>query len=124
MDALDWAGCVYNGNAHRRDRFQSWLTHFALVLDFSHPSHCNPQFHDLWLLERVEGMVTFRPFCQQKEDKFHRDFKWNLCHHCDSHFPTETGGGSSNMICHIHELDYSLTRNQVLDFVEQQRRYK
>ena len=91
---------------------QSWLTHFAIVIEF--------EFTELWLLERGEGGITFRPF-NPEESTFHQDFRWEEWHHCDGHYTDQSCSGSSKVLCNIHcaENDF-VTREQVWKYVEDQ----
>ncbi len=48
MGTLDAVGHFFNPWGHRKDQFQSWLTHFALVLEFEGDP-------DLWIMQRDSG---------------------------------------------------------------------
>ena len=89
---------------------QSWLTHFAIVIEF--------EFTELWLLERGEGGITFRPF-NPEESTFHQDFRWEEWHHCDGHYTDQSCSGSSKVLCNIHcaENDF-VTREQYGSMLE------
>lgn len=76
MGTIDWCGNVIVGDhVHRRGRLQSWLTHFAVVVEFRMHGQ-----RDLWLLERCVDGVKFRPFrLDFLWQKFQRDYGGMLC---------------------------------------------
>ena len=121
MGFVDWAGHLIVGNVHRPDRMQSWLTHFAIIIEFD---KAGSKHRDLWLLERGVDGVIFRPIRFDDNESFHREFTWNEWHHCDGHFP-QSCSGSSKVLCNVHcnDEDSSITREQVLSFVREQVRY-
>eukprot|EP00581_Thalassiosira_minuscula_P013193 CAMPEP_0183729002 /NCGR_PEP_ID=MMETSP0737-20130205/29470_1 /TAXON_ID=385413 /ORGANISM="Thalassiosira miniscula, Strain CCMP1093" /LENGTH=200 /DNA_ID=CAMNT_0025961087 /DNA_START=53 /DNA_END=652 /DNA_ORIENTATION=+ len=116
LGAVDWAGRLFVGNVHRHERLQSWLTHFALVIEFA---QSNVNFRDLWLLERGVDGVTFK---RLHEHEFQQGFRWELWQNCDNFFPNGTGSGSSKLLCHIYsgENHVYVTRESVWRFVREQ----
>lgn len=57
MGFLDWAGESLNPHHHRKDRFQSWLTHFAIVASSDDGKHFLIQRsdHEVSMLEITCG---------------------------------------------------------------------
>ena len=95
LGTVDWFGGVLNPGGHRSDRLQSWLSHFALILEFATEEHEAPK--DFWLLERTEGGVKLRQICPHNPN-FHKNFRWDWWLRCDSFYPQ---GTDSRQSCNV-----------------------
>lgn len=127
LGTIDWFGRVFNPGGHRSCRLQSWLSHFALILEFATEEHEAPK--DFWLLERTESGVKLRQICPHDNPGFHKNFRWDWWLRCDSFFPQDTGSGSRVTLCNVsccekdfspQQVGYCVTRRSVHDFVRNQ----
>ena len=117
--AIDWMGCGIVGNhVHRHDRMQSWLTHFAVVLEFRTDED---GVRDLWLLERLPEGINF--------SRFHSDeFGWQPYKRCDIQGLVS---GSLSMLSSIphangrfNVTEEVVTRQDVLKFADKQNEFR
>jgi len=106
MGTIDWCGKVIVGDhVHRPGRLQSWLTHFAVVVEIRTDGQ-----RDLWLLERCEEGVEHRPF--------RSDFVWH-------NFKCNDGA----MLCNVPIWDENfavgmgITRRAVWNFLNDQKHH-
>jgi hypothetical protein len=113
MGTIDWFGSVIVGDhIHRPRRMQSWLSHFAMVLEFRRDGDAP---RDLWVLERGDQGINYFPF-------FPDEFDWNRFRRCDGQVPVS---GSFPMLSSIPRDDNfvvnnGITRQAIWDFVSAQ----
>ena len=70
---LDCVGETLNSHQHRRGRFQSWWTHFSLLLKYGDGT--------TWLLERNDQENVVYHQIKNQEHSNHNNQKWTIVWH-------------------------------------------